>query len=112
MNIPSVIIQAIIALTFIMIGISQARSDKVAFFSTTNSSPRKENITNLRLWNLCHGTMWIAYGALYLVSAIISFFIQNSILMVILIILVTVIPLPVICLYHSYLKKKYLIHND
>ena len=113
MNIPSVVIQSVIAIGLIVFGISQIKSDSVAHIGTNaNDSIRNENITDIRRWNLYHGLMWVVYGILYLASSIASLFIQSSFLVFLIALSVTIIPLPFMCLYHNHLKKKLLIYND
>lgn len=113
-NIPSVVIQSVIAIGLIVFGISQIKSDSVAHIGTTNANDpiRNENITDIRRWNMCHGLMWVIYGILYLGSSIASLFIVSIFVVFIIALSVTIIPLPFMCLYHNHLKKKLLIYND
>lgn len=61
-------IYAALALVMIGIGISQRRSRTPVAFYTGEEPLQESELTDVREWNRKHGNLWIAYGAVILLS--------------------------------------------
>ena len=103
----SFVIYALIALLLIAIGIGQIKSKEPVGFYTHEKAPRKQDITDIVVWNQKHGWMWICYGIVLISGNLICFFIKDAIIASVLLIGVTIVPLPIAMWYHARLKKKY-----
>ena len=103
----SFVIYVLIALLLIAIGIGQIKSKAPTGFYTHEPAPRKQDITDVEEWNKKHGWIWIAYGITLIGGNLICFFIKDVIIACVLLIAVTIVPLPVAMWYHAQLKRKY-----
>ena len=112
MDIIGTLVLSIIGIFFIIFGIHQTKSTKPVSWGTTFDAPaREENISNLKLWNLNHGMMWIIYGSLFVISSITLLHIQNILVAFLLLLGVSIIPLPIMLWYHIFLTRKYYKSN-
>lgn len=103
----SFVIYVLIALLLIAIGIGQIKSKTPVGFYTHEQAPRKQDITDIETWNKKHGWIWIVYGIALIVGNLMCFFIKDAIIASVLLIGVTIVPLPIAMWYHAQLKKKY-----
>ena len=103
----SFVIYLLIALLLIGIGIGQIKSKSPVGFYTHEQAPRKQNITDVEVWNKKHGRIWIGYGVALIGGHLLCFFIKDAIIASVLLIGVTLVPLPIAMWYHAQLKKKY-----
>ena len=103
----SFVIYSLIALLLIAIGIGQIKSKAPVGFYTHEQAPRKQNITDVEEWNKKHGWIWISYGIALIGGHLFCFLIKDAITAYVLLIAVTIVPLPIAMWYHAQLKKKY-----
>lgn len=95
------------ALFMIGLGISHVKSTSPVGFYNGEKPPRKEELTDVRAWNTKHGSMWITYGILIILSWISGYFIGDSLWCLILFFAGIILPLPVMMWYHHRLIKIY-----
>lgn len=91
------------------IGIVQIRSKVPVGFYSGEIPPKESEITDVRAWNVKHGTMWILYGVIILVSAGVSFLIGDSLWNLIPLLGGIIVPVIIMIIYHHKLCDKYLI---
>ena len=103
----SLVIYGLISLILIGIGVSQIKSKEPVGFYTHEQAPHKQDIVDIESWNMRHGIMWIGYGVAMIGVHLVCMFIADAILFSILLLGVTIVPLPLMMWYHGYLKKKY-----
>lgn len=60
------------ALVMIGIGISQLKSKTPVAFYTGEKPLRKEELSDVSMWNKRHGIMWITYGIVMILSYLIA----------------------------------------
>ncbi len=106
-NVFGLAIFVLVAVFMIGIGISQLRSKKpVAFYSGENP-PSESDLTDMNMWNRKHGTMWIVYGIVIMISYFIGVMIGDSIWCVVPMCGGVIVPVPIMISYHSSLVKRY-----
>lgn len=105
----NIVINGFVALLMIGIGISMIVGKEPTGFYTGEKAHTKDEIKDVKKWNLIHGLMFVIYGALVILMAIIMIFISENALSVIIYFAVYLLPLPVMILIHSYLEKNYVI---
>ena len=101
------IIGFLVASIMIGIGIYQIKSPKPAWFYSGEEPPKPETITDLRAWNRKHGSMWILYGAVIIVTSIVARFTSETV-GVLLFIGGIMLPLPFMVWWHHHLESRYL----
>ncbi len=106
-SIIAFVIFLFVAVTMIMIGVSQIKSKEPVGFYTCEKLPKKEQLLDAVTWNKKHGYMLIIYGLVIIGSFTICSFIKIDTIAWIIHICVIFGALPIMMLYHSYLKKKY-----
>lgn len=102
-----VVIYGMCAMIMIIIGIVQYRSEEPVWFYTGETPPKKEELTDVGAWNKKHGRMWMIYGLIIILSAIIGCVMGDSIWCVIPMMSGVCVPLVFMILYHQHLVKKY-----
>lgn len=106
----SIILLIVIAwLTFIMlvVGIFQLKSKEPVGFYTGEKPLKREQVTDVAAWNKKHGLMWISYGIAILLTFIIGMIVGDEKFFGIMFMTVVLGSLPVMIIYHHWLKKKY-----
>lgn len=101
------VIYFIVAAFMMGIGITQLRSKKPVGFYSGEEPPNEKDLTDVRVWNLKHGTMWVLYGVIILLSFGIGTVIGDSIWCVIPMCGGVMLPLPVMIWYHHRLIRIY-----
>lgn len=103
----SSVIYGLVALAMICIGISQLKSEKPVGFYTGEKPPSKDEISDVKQWNRKHGTMWIAYGIIIVISWICGCILGDDIVAVIPLMGGVIIPLGFMIWLHHRLIGKY-----
>ena len=101
------IIMLPVAFLMVGIGIYQIKSPKPAWFYSGEEPPKPETITDLRAWNTKHGTMWVVYGAIILLTTVIGVIDLSAIGMWFFIGGIF-FPIPFMIWWHHRLEKRYL----
>ena len=103
------IIFAICALFMFGIGITQLKSKEPVGFYSGEEPPSKEQITDVKAWNIKHGIMWIIYGFCIVVSWLCGLIIGNSIYILIPYLIGLLVPIIFMIMYHHKLIRMYFI---
>ena len=106
-NIIMIIILAWCAFIMIVVGIFQMKSKDPVGFYTFEKPLKREQVADVGSWNRKHGMMWIAYGVGMLLSYLLGCLIENKGFSYIVLLAVTLGAIPVMIVYHHWLKKKY-----
>ncbi|MBR2950898.1 MAG: hypothetical protein IKC46_13765 [Lachnospiraceae bacterium] len=103
----SLVIFSLVTIVMIIIGISQMRSKKPVGFYSGEKPPREEELSDVVAWNKKHGYMWVAYGLIIIGFFVMTSFIKSETIAMVLLLSGIIGSVPIMMLYHSYLKKKY-----
>lgn len=98
----------LVSLIMIGIGIAQIKSKNPVGFYSGEKPPKKEDISDVIMWNRKHGIMWTLYGVAMIGSDLIGLIIQNEVFSFIILMIAIVGALPIMIFYHHYLVRKYL----
>lgn len=110
-NIIGAVIVTIVALIMVLLGVSQFRTkDKPVGFYNVIDPPKKEEITDITMWNRKHGMIWIVYGICIELGFWMGFLMTNEILQMIFMMGGVLVPLPFMVIRHRMLEKKYRSH--
>ena len=101
------VIMIYVSIIMIGIGIAQIRSKDPVGFYTGEKPPRKEQLSDVKMWNKKHGMLWISYGVAIIVAFVLSMLVNEEVFSAVILIGVIVGALPVMIWYHNWLKKKY-----
>ena len=96
-----------VAAILIGMGIFQVKSRNPVGFYSGETPPAKEELTDVAARKGKHGTMWIVYGTVVVVSYFISGLSGDGVWMVVLAVLGVLLPLPVMIWYHHRLCRIY-----
>lgn len=102
------IIYILVALIMLTIGISQLKSKKPVGFYTGEKPPKPEDLTDVQAWNKKHGTMWVIYGIIIVLSALAGIPFLDSLWSMISMTGGVVVPLIFMVWYHHRLIRQYL----
>ena len=103
----SLVIFLLVSIVMIIIGISQIRSKKPVGFYTGEKPPREDELSDVVTWNKKHGYMWVVYGFIITGFFVMTSFIKAETVAMVLLFSGIIGSVPIMMLYHSYLKKKY-----
>ena len=103
----SLVVFLLVTIVMILIGISQIRSEKPVGFYTGEKPPTEDELSDVVVWNKKHGYMWVVYGFIIIGFFFIASIIKSETIAMVLLLGGIIGPLPIMMLYHSYLKKKY-----
>lgn len=106
-NIISFSIYLFTACIMLGIGIFQLRSKTPVAFYSGEKPPREDELTDVHAWNRKHGMMWVIYGVIIILSAIIGCPMAESMWCMIPLCGGVMIPIVVMIWYHHRLVKKY-----
>lgn len=106
-NIIMIIILAWCALIMIVVGVFQLKSKEPVGFYTGEKPLKREQITDVELWNKKHGMMWIAYGVGMVLAYLVGIVIGNEVFFHVLFMSFVFGAIPVMIAYHHWLKKRY-----
>lgn len=101
------IIFLFVAIFMIGIGIFQLKSISPVGFYSGERPPKEEELIDVRAWNRKHGMMWVVYGIIIILSAIVGAVIGDSILCIIPLLGGMLVPILVMIWYHHRLVRKY-----
>ena len=72
------VISLFVSLIFIILGITQYRSEKPVSINTGEKPPREDELTSVTEWNQRHGRNFIIFGcALFITLSVFVYFIEN-----------------------------------
>lgn len=103
----SLVIFLLVTIVMIIIGISQIRSKKPVGFYTGEKPPTEDELSDVVAWNKKHGYTWVVYGFIIIGFFLMASFIKAKTVAMVLLFGGVIGPIPIMMLYHSYLKKKY-----
>ena len=106
-NIITLIVLVWTAFIMIIVGIFQLKCKHPVGFYTFEKPLKEEQVSDVTIWNKKHGMMWIAYGVGMLLSYLLGCLIENKGFSYIVLLAVTLGAIPVMIVYHHWLKKKY-----
>lgn len=97
------------AVAFIMfgIGLSQIKSKRPVGFYSGEKAPDEKELSDVHAWNVKHGTMWVIYGAIIVITSIIGVLMIDSVWCTVPLIGGVCLPLPVMIWYHHKLIIQY-----
>lgn len=98
-------------LVMIGLGVYCIKSKKPVNFYTGENGPKEEELSDPKAWNLKHGYMWIAYGAVIIITCIIGIIPGDLSKVLIPIAFGLILPIPVMIWYHHFLEKKYMFEK-
>lgn len=104
------VIVSLVALVMVIIGLCQVfkREEPVGFYNV-GTKPKREEISDVKRWNIFHGMIWIVYGICIELGFLLGSIMTSEILQGIFMIGGILIPLPLMILTHHLLEKKYKI---
>ena len=91
----------------IVIGVCQFRSKVPVGFYTCEKAPEEEELTDVTSWNRKNGMLWMGYGTAMVLSFLAAGLLGDEMIASIVVCVVILGGIPVMMLYHHYLKKKY-----
>ncbi|MDO5435959.1 MAG: hypothetical protein Q4G19_06280 [Clostridia bacterium] len=97
------------AVLFFGIGASQVRSERPVGFYSGEKPPEPESLTDVRAWNKKHGTMWILYGFIIIISWLAGFLCGDSPWIMLPYVGGLLVPVIFMILYHHKLVRQYVI---
>ncbi|MBE5935028.1 MAG: hypothetical protein E7262_04470 [Lachnospiraceae bacterium] len=97
-----------VALIMLGIGICQYRSKEPVGFYSGEEPPNQEALTDVEAWNKKHGTMWIIYGIIIIISYPIGMLIGDTVWSVVPMCGGMIIPIIFMIKYHNKLIKQYM----
>lgn len=102
---------SIVACIMILIGVFQIKkkNEPVGFYNVIDP-PKKEEISDIVLWNKKHGVIWIVYGLCIELGFWLGYIMPNEALEMVFMMGGVAIPLPLMVLRHRKLEKKYKIN--
>ncbi len=100
------LIYFIVSLLMIGIGVSQRKSKTPVGFYSGEKPPDEKTLSDVSLWNKRHGTMWILYGIMLMLSYLTGVLIgEDSPWCLILLLGGAILPLIVMIWYHHRLLR-------
>ena len=103
-----IIVLAWCAFIMIVVGVFQMKSKEPVGFYTGEKPIKKEQVSDVEAWNKKHGMMWIAYGVGMVLAYLVGCLLANKEVSYIILLTVTLGAIPVMIVYHHWMKKKYL----
>lgn len=103
----ALIVFVMVAILMIGIGVWQLKSTAPVGFYSGEKPPREEELTDVKAWNRKHGTMWVIYGIVIIISGLVGCIIGDSIWCLIPYCGGIVVPVIIMIWYHHRLIKKY-----
>ena len=103
----SFVIVLLVAIVMMIIGVSQIMSKKPVGFYSGEKPPREDELLDIAMWNKKHGYMWVIYGVTIISSYILSSLVKSETIAMVVLLSGIIGALPIMILYHNYLKKKY-----
>lgn len=97
------------ALVIFVIGILQLKSEKPVGFYSGEKPPEESELTDVKMWNKKHGTMWVIYGCIIVLAWICMLIIGDSVWSVVPCFAGLLLPVIFMIRYHKKLIKLYKI---
>ena len=101
------LIYTLVAAIMVGIGVWNLKSKTPVTFYSGEKPMDPRELTDVEGWNRDHGRMWLTYGCLIALSAVIGFLLGDSLWCLIPYMGGVVVPLPLRVLYHHRLLKRY-----
>lgn len=95
------------ALFMIGIGVFQLKSKKPVGFYSGEEPPKASELSDVDAWNKKHGSMWLIYGVIILLSYVVGMPLLDNIWCLIPMCGGVLVPVPVMIWYHRQLIRKY-----
>lgn len=102
-TIISSVIFGLCALMMLGIEISQLKSKMPVAFYCGEKAPSEDEISDIKMWNRKHGTMWIIYGIIIILAWGCGLLIGDSILLLLPMVMGLIFPVIVMIWYHHKL---------
>lgn len=106
-NIMGLVIYLIVAGFMAGIGIFQIRSKKPVGFYSGEKPPKENELSDVNAWNKKHGSMWVIYGAVIMLSYGIGIIMGDTVWCILPMCGGLLIPVPVMIWFHHRLIRKY-----
>lgn len=102
------VIISFVTAIMIIIGLVQfnKKEEPVGFYNVIDP-PKKEEITDVLLWNKKHGVIWIIYGICIELGFWMGIVMPNEVLEIVFTLGGVIIPLPIMILRHNMLEREY-----
>ena len=104
------VISLLVSLIFIILGITQYRSEKPVSINTGEKPPREDELTSVTEWNHRHGINIIILGcALFITQAVFGYFIEKLdgvVVQVVIYMIVVFSEIAWVGFEHNVMKKK------
>ncbi|MGN0515071.1 MAG: hypothetical protein ACI4GD_12410 [Lachnospiraceae bacterium] len=102
------VIISFVAVIMVIIGLVQfnKKEEPVGFYNVIEA-PKKEEITDILLWNKKHGMIWIIYGICIELGFLMGIVMPNEVLEIVFTIGSIIIPLTIMILRHNMLEREY-----
>ena len=98
-----------VAFLMLLIGIFQMQSKKTVGFYAGEKGPKEQELTDVQAWNRKHGTMWVAYGVVIMITSLIGVSMIDSVWCSVPLIGGVSLPLPLMIWFHHKLIVRYRI---
>lgn len=99
-------IMILCSLIMLTLGTIQYKSDTPVGFYSGEEGPKKENVLDMESWNRKHGTMWIVYGIIIIMTWIVGLFMPNNIWILLPYTIGLLGPIPIMIWNHNQLIKR------
>lgn len=83
------------------------KSKKPVGFFSGETGPKPEQFSDMSAWNKKHGLIWIIYGVILILVAVVCIFIESGLVMTLVYCGGYLIPIPFMIARHLSLEKKY-----
>lgn len=108
--IMGLVIISLVACMMVVIGLFQVlNKDRPVGFYNMIDPPKKEDISDIILWNKKHGLIWIVYGICIELGFWIGYAVPNEVLEMVFMMGGVILPLPFMIMCHHKLEEKYKI---
>lgn len=102
------VIISFVAIIMVIIGLCQVfKKDEPVGFYNVIAPPKKEEISDILLWNKKHGTIWIVYGICIELGFWLGYTMPTEMLEILFMMGGVIIPLPFMIMRHHKLEKEY-----
>lgn len=106
-NIMGLVTYLIVAGVMAGIGIFQIRSKKPVGFYSGEKPPKENELSDVNAWNKKHGSMWVIYGAVIMLSYGIGTIMGDTVWCILPMCGGLLIPVPIMIWFHHRLIRKY-----
>lgn len=106
-----VVICTIVAMIFVILGIYQYRAKNPVTINTSETSPKAEDLIDVKLWNQKHGRNFIILGIMLWCTFVVGGYVLsriNGVIAIIIIIVAVLIEFFWINFQHKKMKREYI----